>query len=115
VHRVGADDEGFGPAIWSLRAASIIRAFKRPQSPVFWKFLDLLEFEGVEDEAGRARAAEPLLDAGVDEPVIVDRRVPGHAADESRIFMERSFRSGEAIMSAGGAGSMTGGRFIEGP
>ena len=94
VHRVGADDHAFRPGRFDP-AGGVDHQIRHPLPIVrFLESLDLGELHRPKNEPGRGVSAQALLDALVDEPVIVRRRMPGHSADEADRFHRVSLMPG---------------------
>ena len=80
VHGVGADHEEIRPRLFHADR-SLDHEFGQPV-PVagFLQSLELGEVHRMEDALGGMAAAQTRLNAGVDQTVVFDRRMPRHAA-----------------------------------
>jgi hypothetical protein len=102
VHRVGAKDQTLrARTLESLGVPGQQRCCVVP-AVLALEDLDGCEVDAVHDAVGGVQAAEPVADRFVEQAVVLGRRLPAHAAQESDALHRRRLYQ-QAVQAAGSA------------
>ena len=94
VHRVGAEDDEISAAVFDMPSGFDDLLGSLGPLAFVLEWFDFRKVHRIHDALGRVEPAQPFLDALINEPVVDERGLPTHAADEPNRLHDEPLEAG---------------------